>query len=500
MGHILYPFYKYSIFIYKHICIANKHFSTKLGLIVKKILFPKANLFTIDNCHYEKIGKDIVCIEEELKDFDFPASWAICRLITIADIYNGNSINESDKKKYYTGLTDGYNYIGTKDIGFDHIVDYENGVKIPFNNDKFRIAYKDSPLLCIEGGSAGRKIVILEEDVCFGNKLCAFRSFGIVPKFLYYYLQSPLFVSVFKSKTTGLIGGVSINTIKELFFAIPPLEEQKRIVAYVEEVFKVIDLVEKNQNNYANLVEVLKSAILKSAIQGTLVEQSEDDEPASVLLEKIREEKKAQLGKKYIESYIYKGDDNRYYEHIGEKNIDITEKIPFDLPLGWCWEKISNVTLFQEGPGILAVDFRDKGIPLIRIAGMKGSFVSLEGCNYLDEEMVSKKWNHFRLDKGDIVISTSASMDKIAEVNEDTVGAIPYTGLIRFKMTSCLLSSYFKYFIRSPFYMRQIDEQKSGALISHYGPSHLNKMIIPVPSLAEQERIVSKINEIFAQL
>ena len=410
--------------------------------------------------------------------FEIPNNWSWVRIETIFGSISSRDSQILASETLSEGLfavvsqsqdfIDGYSDDDTKVI-------YDNPVIIFGDHTKI-VKYVDFPFIL---GADGTKV--LKPILCN-------------PKFLYYLVYD----AANKINPKGYARHYKL--LKQSILTLPPLDEQQRIVERIESIFKQIDLIESNQNDYTNLVEALKKSILQSAIQGTLVEQDENDEPASILLEKIRAEKKAQLGKKYVESYIYRGDDNRYYEHIGEKDIDITEKIPFDLPLGWCWDKISNVTIFQEGPGILAVDFRDKGIPLIRIAGMKGAFVSLEGCNYLDEEMVSKKWHHFRLDKGDIVISTSASMDKIAEVNEDTVGAIPYTGLIRFKMTSCLLSSYFKYFIRSPYYMRQIDEQKSGALISHYGPSHLNKMIIPIPPLSEQERIVRKINEIFAQL
>ena len=123
-----------------------------------------------DNCYYEKVGKsEPICIDDELGDIDLPKGWILCRLGSVADIYTGNSINENEKQKKYTGLSSGYNYIGTKDVGFDHIINYQNGVKIPFNQTNFRIAHKNTPLLCIEGGSAGRKIGILQEDVCFGN-------------------------------------------------------------------------------------------------------------------------------------------------------------------------------------------------------------------------------------------------------------------------------------------------------------------------------------------
>ena len=198
-----------------------------------------------DNCYYEKIGKDCIEITNEI-NFDVPEKWAVCRFETIANIYTGNSINESEKAKKYTGLADGYNYIATKDISFNHDVDYENGIKIPFSEAKFRVAYKGDPLLCIEGGSAGRKLAVLSEDVCFVNKLCAFHSLGISKKFLYYYLQSPRFLELFKKNTSGLIGGVSINTLKALILTIPPIAEQERIVSKIEKVFSMIDQVEKS--------------------------------------------------------------------------------------------------------------------------------------------------------------------------------------------------------------------------------------------------------------
>ena len=169
---------------------------------------------------------------------------------------------------------------------------------------------------------------------------------------------------------------------------------------------------------------------------------------------------------------------------------------PFDIPDGWQWVHIPDIVFFQEGPGILAKDFRSRGIPLVRISGMKTSTVTLDGCNYLDSDMVEQHWKHFKLDYGDVLISTSASMDKIAEVDEKAVGAIPYTGLIRFKMYGGINKKFFKYFVQSPFYVKQIDEQKTGGVIKHYGPSHLKKMTIPLPPLAEQKRIVEKLEEI----
>ena len=229
--------------------------------------------------------------------------------------------------------------------------------------------------------------------------------------------------------------------------------------------------------------EQLKASILQYAIQGKLVEQRVEEGTAEELYQQIQAEKQRLIEEKKIKK---------------EKPLaDIPhDEIPFDIPESWKWVNIAEMSIFQEGPGILAKDFRAFGVPLIRIAGMQGDILSLEGCNYLDEVMVENKWNHFRLDLGDILISTSASMDKICEVDEQTVGAIPYTGQIRFKMLGGVSKEYFKWFIKSPCYMKQIDNQKTGGMIKHYGPSHLRKMFVPLPPLVEQKRIVAKIEEL----
>ena len=106
-----------------------------------------------------------------------PDGWQIKTLNDVCNIYTGNSINKQKKEKNFTGLKDGLNYIGTKDISFDNIINYDNGVKIPFNDLKyFKIAKSHTSLLCIEGGSAGRKIGFTTQDICFGNKLCCFEA------------------------------------------------------------------------------------------------------------------------------------------------------------------------------------------------------------------------------------------------------------------------------------------------------------------------------------
>ena len=190
---------------------------------------------TEHNTHYE----------EELL-FDIPKNWAWCRLGEVCEkIETGNSINAKIKETKYKNLEEGFPYIGTKDISENHYIKYDNGIKIPFL-EKFKVAKKNSVLLCIEGGSAGRKIGITNREVCFGNKLAKFYSHNISNSYILFFLMSEQFKSQFKESISGLIGGVSVNKLGQFVLPLPPLEEQHRIVEKIEEIFSELEFIEEN--------------------------------------------------------------------------------------------------------------------------------------------------------------------------------------------------------------------------------------------------------------
>lgn len=190
-----------------------------------------------DNKYYEQVGKKCLDITEQIP-FETPKNWVWTRLSYIANIYTGNSISETEKKSKFTDVIGRY-YIGTKDVDFNNRIIYDNGIAIPKQYEPdFRLAPNNSILMCIEGGSAGRKIAILNQDVCFGNKLCCFSPFVGIGKYMYYYLQSPSFFELFNLNKTGIIGGVSIAKVKEILIPLPPIKEQQRIVAQIEKLFE----------------------------------------------------------------------------------------------------------------------------------------------------------------------------------------------------------------------------------------------------------------------
>ena len=212
----------------------------KEGKLKKKDITDSVIFKGEDNKYFEKIGNDILCLEDEML-FDIPDKWMWTRLSTIANLYTGNSISETDKKQKYTNVY-GLEYIGTKDVGFDHLINYSNGVAIPLQHiENFKIAPSHSVLLCIEGGSAGRKIARLQKDVCFGNKLCCLSPYFVsLSEYIYYYLQSPAFFESFQGNIAGIIGGVSVNTLKSLLIPLPPIGEIKRITIRLQEVLSSI--------------------------------------------------------------------------------------------------------------------------------------------------------------------------------------------------------------------------------------------------------------------
>ena len=317
-----------------------------------------------------------------------------------------------------------------------------------------------------------------------------------------YFILSNFFQSELHEKKTGTtVAGIKAAILKTLWIPVPPFNEQNRIARAVREYLNSLDDITDNAEVLNDIVSITKQKVLDLAIKGKLVPQNPNDEPASILLDRIRSEKEdlirqGKLKRDKKESIIYKGDDNSYYMTGKKEPLENA----FDLPNGWIWASLPEVVFFQEGPGIMKKDFRDSGVPLIRISGLQTDKVSLEGCNFLDPEMVESKWKHFKLEMGDIVICTSASIGKVSIVDSETVGAIPYTGQIRFQMSPAITKDYFLYFAMSDIYLNQVNLLKTGNCIQHYGPTHLKQVIVPLPPIDEQIRISSAIKQYLMHL
>ena len=137
----------------------------------------------------------------------------------------------------------------------------------------------------------------------------------------------------------------------------------------------------------------------------------------------------------------------------------------------------------------MATDFVNEGVPLIRISGLKNGVNLLDGCNHLLPEKVNSKWSHFRLNLGDILLSTSANLGMVVEVDQASVGAIAYTGIIRFRgLENCCNQKYLKAYLRSRMFQGQVEAMGIGSVMQHFGPTHLKYMHALVPPFEIQNQ------------
>lgn len=170
------------------------------------------------------------------------------------------------------------------------------------------------------------------------------------------------------------------------------------------------------------------------------------------------------------------------------------------MPAHWCLTPLKRAVGYQEGPGVMAADFRDAGVPLLRISSLNTATATLDGCNFLDADLVRERWSHFQVAMGDLLISASASMGTIAEVaTHDVVGAVPYTGIIRI-IQGKMLRDFAKWFFISEEFLMQVEALKTGSTIQHFGPSHLGRMWVGLPPVSEQRAIAARLRHSTARI
>ena len=198
---------------------------------------------------------------------DIPKGWNIMKFKFISELFTGNSISDDDKENY-TNINDGYSYISTKDLDVEsQQIDYENGMVIPFSSKKFKKAQTNTILLCIEGGSAGKKIAYTDSTVCFGNKLCCIKTNSKAEnKYLFYFCNSDRFTSPFNYNMNGLIGGVSTSALTNFIAILPPLPIQTAIVSYLDCKTAKIDEIISDKRKFITLLKEKRQSIISESI------------------------------------------------------------------------------------------------------------------------------------------------------------------------------------------------------------------------------------------
>lgn len=443
-----------------------------------------------------KKEKTLPKITEEDAPFDIPASWRWLRLGDFCLVYNGDSINATVKQEKYSKMCDGWDFIATKDVGYNHVINYQNGIRIPFQEPDFKVAPAGSVLLCMEGGSAGKKIGILDRDVCFGNKLCCFTPITVHNTYLYYYLQCPQFFSDFMGSMTGLIGGVGAAKLKNIAISIPPLAEQQRIVAKIEELMPLVEEYGKAEERLtalnAEFTDKLRKSILQQAIQGKLTERDPADEPASELLKRIRAEKERLIKEGKIKK---------------EKPLPpITEEeIPFEIPESWAWSSINELFFVTKLAGFEYTKYfskdnirSDNPVRIIRAKNVKmGRFIENEDeaiasdlSNLLDRSALTKDcllMTFIGAGIGDTCLYHSNKRHHLA----------PNVAKIE-PQTKGILLQYYLIWIMSPEGQKSVEQIKKSTAQPSLSMETIRSIRVAVPPLAEQQRIVDRVNELLA--
>ena len=232
--------------------------------LLKKILIEKEEL--IQNGIIRRNSLPSFSPKQEVL-LELPTEWEWAPLGIIGIIFNGNSINSQIKEEKYTNII-GRPYLSTKDIGYGfESLNYNNGISIPADETNFKTASKDSVLICSEGGSAGKKCGITDREICFGNKLYANELHAnINPRFILYFYLTPMFYKQFTQSMKGIIGGVSVSKFAQIQCPLPPLPEQNRIVAKVDQLISICDQLKKNIHSAKEIKINLSNSIINKAI------------------------------------------------------------------------------------------------------------------------------------------------------------------------------------------------------------------------------------------
>ncbi len=321
------------------------------------------------------------------------------------------------------------------------------------------------------------------------------------------FLFNTLSLIVEYVETTDAIKGATLNSSKlsSMLVPLPPLAEQIRIVNEIKKFEPLIAEYDKLEQQATKLddeiYDKLKKSILQYAIQGKLIPQDPNDEPASVLLERIRAEKKAKLGKKYVDSYIYKGDDNCYYEHIAGRAQDELVEVPFDIPYGWSWCRLAIFAQVLGGKRIPAgrqLTNENTGHYYIKVSDMKENTVCLDKLQFVPTD-IYPTISRYIINKEDVYITVAGTIGRVGTIPNELDGAnltenadrIVIDEIDQHWLVKCLLSDVIQ---------EQIKEATTKVGQPKLAIARIEKFLIPLPPLAEQKRIVAKINEIFAML
>ncbi|MBR4006568.1 restriction endonuclease subunit S [Fibrobacter sp.] len=459
---------------------------------------------------YEQVGtatpKDI---SDEIP-FEIPENWAWCRLDNLGTFVRGNGIKRDETVSTGKPCVRYGEMYTTYRVKFSDIKSHTTSNIF----DKCQKFHKDDILMALTGENkwdiALAAVYQGDQEVALGGDMCKFSPFESNSLYLVYLINSPYGIGYKRETSTGdIIVHTSVGKLGNFLIPLPPLAEQKRIVAKLEQVLPLAEEYGAAQEQLdklnKELPEALKKSILQEAIQGKLVPQNPKDEPAQKILERIaayRNESSLSLPKgtsstslrgakttkqsKNPPSRIYR-ENGVWYEQIGSATPkDISDEIPFEIPETWIWCRMGDIIEFVNGRAYKKEELLSKGkYKVLRV----GNFFTNQSWYFSDLELPEDKYCY----NGDLLYAWSASFGPQIWNGEKTIFHYHIWNL-KYN-TQYLYREYLYYFFL--YDKNQIGASTTGSTMVHVSMEHMIPRLIPIPPLSEQKRIVKKIEELY---
>ena len=346
--------------------------------------------------------------------------------------------------------------------------------------------------------SAGQRLITLQAYIqCFTNN-----------DMFMFFMLSPLFQELVMSYKTGTtVAGIKASKLKEVLIPTPPISEQSRIVKKLQTLLPFIEKYSRSQTllNIFNteIKDKLRKSFLQEAIRGKLVPQIAEDGTAQELLEQIKAEKQELVKEGKLkrsalnDSVIFRGGDNRYYEKIGKKCVDITEEIPFEIPASWAWCHLNDIAESDLGKTMNKGQNSGELVPYlcsINVYWNKIDLSKIKQAQFTEIELAK-----YLLQKNDLLICEGGDIGRAAiwDINE----TIYYqNALHRVRFYGKIFPKFFLYILSLYKALGLLDKKSKGMTIKHFTKSALNSIVIPLPPLLEQKRIIEKIEQLMQLL
>ena len=463
--------------------------------------------------HYEKIGKTEHCIEEEIP-FTLPNGWSWTKINTIAFVtklagfeYTNNiapNLCESG-----VPLFKGKNVQDSKII-----YEFESYIPEQVSDELSRSQITRKCILTPYVGTIGNigihsKVGKYHLGSNVGKVELYNANETLLEEYVVAYLKSSYGYSELTNhmKATAQ-ASISIEAIRDVFIPVPPANEQHRIISKLNELISLIEIIESDKTDLQTTMQLTKSKILDLAIRGKLVPQNPDDEPASVLLDRIRAEKEELIKQGKIkrdkkESVIFRGDDNSYYEKIGDTVTCIDEELPFELPDGWAWVRLQTCCQkeIKRGKSPKYAESSDT-LVFAQKCNTKYDGINMELALYLDESTLVKYPNdEYMQDKDTVINSTgTGTLGRVGIYrktdNRRGKPVVPDSHVTVIRANNEISAEYLYFFLKA--YQQELEKLGEGSTNQkELKPLTLKNLIVALPPYAEQERIIEIITAAF---